>query len=147
MTFDGRADFGSVMLILSVGVRRGRAIGRVCKPEALGFESRTLHLQKNLFAGLSAARFHHRQQRCSAVRAEVDGEFSETGGSSAPIVRSDFAQMLARACTHRGQMTEPLDERTADCSSSVVLRGTCASASPTGEVNDVRVRSPLLQRW
>jgi hypothetical protein len=29
---DSRADFGSVMPVLSVGVRWGRAIGWVCKP-------------------------------------------------------------------------------------------------------------------
>jgi hypothetical protein len=36
VTFDEMAEYGSVMPILSVGVRWGRAIGRVCKPEATG---------------------------------------------------------------------------------------------------------------
>jgi hypothetical protein len=35
-SFAGPADFGSVMPILSVGVRWGRAIGWVCKPEVTG---------------------------------------------------------------------------------------------------------------
>jgi hypothetical protein len=33
---DGKTDFGSVMPVLSVGVRWGRAIGWVCKPEGAG---------------------------------------------------------------------------------------------------------------
>jgi hypothetical protein len=36
MTFDEKADFGSVMPILSVGVRWGRVLGWVCKPEVTG---------------------------------------------------------------------------------------------------------------
>ena len=36
LTFDEKADFGSVMPILSVGVRWGRTIGWVCKPEVTG---------------------------------------------------------------------------------------------------------------
>jgi hypothetical protein len=36
MTFDEKAAFGSVMPILSIGVRWGRAIERVCKPEVTG---------------------------------------------------------------------------------------------------------------
>jgi hypothetical protein len=36
VTFDEKAEFGSVMAILLVGVRRGRVIGWVCKPEVAG---------------------------------------------------------------------------------------------------------------
>jgi hypothetical protein len=36
VTFDEMAEFGSVMPILSIGVRWGRAIGWVCKPEVTG---------------------------------------------------------------------------------------------------------------
>jgi hypothetical protein len=50
VTFDEKADFGSVMPILSVGVRWGRAIGWVCKSEAAGSNparsiSRKIYLQ------------------------------------------------------------------------------------------------------
>src|SRR5918999_6427409 len=34
--FGDRGDFGSAMLNLSIAVRRGRAIGWVCKPEVTG---------------------------------------------------------------------------------------------------------------
>jgi hypothetical protein len=36
VTFDEMAEFGSVMQILLVSVRWGRAIGWVCKPEVAG---------------------------------------------------------------------------------------------------------------
>jgi hypothetical protein len=36
MTFGDMVEFGSVMPILSVGVRWGRVIGWVCKPEVTG---------------------------------------------------------------------------------------------------------------
>jgi len=70
MTFDERADLGSVVPILSVGVRWGRAIGWVCKPEAAGSNparsiSENPHLQD-----FSRLGFHHRQQRCERGASE-----------------------------------------------------------------------------
>jgi hypothetical protein len=64
VTLDEMAEYRLVMPILSVGVRWGRAIGRVCKSEAAGSNparsiSRKPHLQD--FPRLG---FHHRQQRC-----------------------------------------------------------------------------------
>jgi hypothetical protein len=59
-----KAEYGSVMPILSVGVRWGRAIGWLCKSEAAGSNparsiSRKIYLQD--FPRLG---FQHRQQRC-----------------------------------------------------------------------------------
>jgi hypothetical protein len=77
MTFDGKADFGSVMPILSVDVRRCRPIGWVCKPEVTGSIPVRSISRKSRFAD-------------AFLRA-------------VPTLAS-------------GQMTEMLDERTADCS-------------------------------
>jgi hypothetical protein len=66
----GTADFGSVLPILSVGVRWGRAIGWVCKSEAAGSNpARSIFGKPNLQHFL--------------------GSVSTTGNSGASAVRAD----------------------------------------------------------
>jgi hypothetical protein len=64
VTFDEKADFGSVMPILSVGVRWGRAIGWVCKSEAAGSNPARSIFRKTYLQDFPRLGFHHRQQRC-----------------------------------------------------------------------------------
>jgi hypothetical protein len=67
------AEYGSVMPILSVGVRWGRAIGWVCKSEAAGSNPARSISEKSHLQDFSRLGFHHRQQRC------------ERGASGPPI--------------------------------------------------------------
>jgi hypothetical protein len=73
-----KGDFGSVMPILLVRVRWGRAIGRVCKSEGAG-SNPARSIRKIRFAGLSSARLPPSatavQARCERTPEEI-GIFS-----------------------------------------------------------------------
>jgi hypothetical protein len=69
VTFDEKADFGSVMPILLVGVRWGRVIGWVCKSEAAGSNPARSICRQGSFAGT----FHRPvSTRATAVRARCE---------------------------------------------------------------------------
>ena len=68
-TFGTKADFGSVMRVLSVRVRRSRAIGWVCKSEAAGSNPARSISKKSSFA---AAFLRSVPYRATAVRARCE---------------------------------------------------------------------------
>jgi hypothetical protein len=63
-SFGGKADFGSVMPILSVWVRWGRVIGWVCKPEVTGSIPVRSTSQKPCQGGVSC---WPEEARCASV--------------------------------------------------------------------------------
>jgi hypothetical protein len=74
MAFDDKADFGSVMPILSVSVRWGRVIGRGLQAGGRGFESRTLHDEKWLICRpFLRGSVGADNGGASAVRADLSG--------------------------------------------------------------------------
>jgi hypothetical protein len=71
VTFDEKAEFGSVMPILSVCVRWGRVIGWVCKSEAAGSNpARSICRQGVICRDFSSLGFHMGNIGASAVRAD-----------------------------------------------------------------------------
>jgi hypothetical protein len=126
VTFDENAAFRSVMPVLSVGVRWGRAIGWVCKSEAAGSNparsiSRKIYLQD--FPRLG---FHHRQQRCERgasgpQRAVAPSQVTESG---AFVDRSRVTSSSGAGLTRR---------RSRESSPVVPVETSCKLASVRGQ--------------
>jgi hypothetical protein len=95
MTFGRTGDFGSIMPILSVGVRWSRAIGRVCKPEVAGSSPARSMTRTGGFAGLLSQRCHHRQQRCE--RGASGGTWDRTNQVVSEYARPNVRQYFGPA--------------------------------------------------